>query len=87
MNEELAVQAVRARVAKLEAEVRFLYKHLGVTFVPSFELNPADKEVAEWLKKGNEIKAIAEYRAVHLVSLNEAKAAVDEIRAGLGLGY
>ena len=87
MNEELAVQAVRSRVAKLEAELKFLYKHLGVTFVPSFELNPADKEVAEWLKKGNEIKAIGEYRAVHLVSLNEAKAAVDEIRAGLGLGY
>lgn len=87
MNEELAVQAVRARVAKLEAEVRFLYKHLGVTFVPSFELDPADKEVAEWLKKGNEIKAITEYRAVHFVGLSEAKAAVDEIRAGLGLGY
>jgi ribosomal protein L7/L12 len=87
MNEELAVQAVRTRVAKLEAEVRFLYKHLGVTFVPSFELNPADKEVAEWLKKGNEIKAIAEYRAVHFVGLVEAKAAVEEIRAGLGLGF
>lgn len=87
MNEELAVQAVRARVAKLEAEMRFLYKHLGVTFVPTFELDPADKEVAEWLKKNNEIKAIAAYRAVHLVSLNEAKAAVEEIRAGLGLGF
>ena len=87
MNEELAVQAVRSRVAKLEAELKFLYKHLGVTFVPSFELNPADKEVAEWLKKGNEIKAIGEYRAVHLVSLNEAKAAVEEMRAGLGLGF
>lgn len=87
MNEELAVQAVRARVAKLEAEMRFLYKHLGVTFVPTFELDPADKEVVEWLTKGNEIKAIAEYRAVNLVNLNEAKAAVEEIRAGLGLGY
>ena len=87
MNEELAVQAVRVRVAKLEAEMRFLYKHLGVTFVPTFELDPADKEVAEWLKKNNEIKAIAAYRGAHLVSLNEAKAAVEEIRAGLGLGF
>ena len=87
MNEELAVQAVRARVAKLEAEMRFLYKHLGVTFAPTFELDPADREVAEWLKKGNEIKAIAEYRAVHFVGLSEAKAAVEEIRAGLGLGF
>ena len=87
MNDQLAIQAVRARVAKLEAEVRFLYNHLGVTFVPSFDLDPADKEVAEWVKKGNEIKAIAEYRAIHNVGLAEAKAAVEEMRAGLGLGY
>lgn len=87
MNIEIQVQSVRERVAKLEAEVRFLYKHLGVTFVPTFELDPADKEVVEWLKKGNELKAIAEYRAVHMVSMPEAKAAVDDIRAGLGLGY
>ncbi|MBV6450032.1 MAG: hypothetical protein MHPDNHAH_00752 [Anaerolineales bacterium] len=87
MSAELQIQAVRERVAKLEAEMRFLYKHLSVTFVPTFELDPADKEVAEWLKKGNEIKAIAEYRAIHGVSMNEAKAAVDEVRAGLGLGF
>jgi ribosomal protein L7/L12 len=87
MNPELQIQAVRERVAKLEAEMRFLYKHLNVTFTPTFELDPADKEVAEWLKKGNELKAIAEYRAIHLVGMNEAKAAVDEIRAGLGLGF
>ncbi len=87
MNNELEIQAVRGRVAKLEAEVRFLYKHLGVTFVSTFELDPADKEVVEWLKKGNEIKAIATYRGVHMVSMPEAKAAVDDIRTGLGLGY
>lgn len=87
MNADIQIQAVRERVAKLEAEMRFLYKHLGVTFVPTFELDPADKEVAEHLKKGDEIKAIAAYRTIHMVSLNEAKAAVDEIRAGLGLGF
>ena len=86
MNAELEIQAVRARVSKLEAEVRFLYKHFGVTFVPSFELDPADKDVAEYLRKGEEMKAIAAYRGIHLVNLNEAKAAVDEIRAGLGIG-
>jgi hypothetical protein len=85
MNTEMEVQAVRGRVAKLEAELRFLYKHLGVTFVPTFELDPADKEVVEWLKKGDEMRALGTYRAVHMVSLIEAKAAVDEIRAGLGL--
>jgi hypothetical protein len=85
MNTELEVQAIRARVSRLEGEMRFLYKHLGVTFVPTFELDPADKDVVEFLKKGDEIKAIGNYRAVHMVSLAEAKAAVDEIRTGLGL--
>lgn len=85
MSTEIEVQALRTRVAKLEAEMRFLYKHLNVTFVPTFEVDPADKDVVEWLKKKNEIQAIATYRAIHKVSLPEAKAAVDEMRAGLGL--
>jgi len=85
MNDELEIQAIRARVSKLEAEVRFLYKHFDVTFVPSFELDPADKDVVEFLKKGDEMRALATYRAVHKVSLQEAKVAVDAIRAGLGL--
>lgn len=85
MNEDLQIQALRTRVAKLEAEMRFLYKHLNVTFVPTFEVDPADTEVVEWLKKKNEIKAMGTYRAIHNVSLAEAKAAVDEIRSGLGL--
>ena len=85
MNDELEIQALRKRVSQLEAEVHFLYKHFDLTFVPTFELDPADNEVVEWLKKGNEIKAIGTYRAVHMVGLVEAKAAVDEIRIGLGL--
>lgn len=85
MNVEIQLEATRKRVNKLEAEMRFLYKHFGVTFVPTFELDPKDAEVAEWLKKGNDLKAIAAYRAIHLVGMDEAKAAVDEMRAGLGL--
>lgn len=86
MIDELEIQAMRARLAKLEAEVRFLYKYFGVTFMPTFELDPADREVVEYLKKREDLKAVTAYRAIHKVSLNEAKAAVDEIRAGLGLG-
>jgi ribosomal protein L7/L12 len=85
MDAEVELQTVRERVKKLEAEVRFLYKHLGVTFVPAFELDPADQEVVDWLKAGDTMKAIMAYREVHKVSLNEAKAAVEEIRAGLSL--
>jgi hypothetical protein len=85
MNDELEIRAVRERVSKLEAEMRYLYKHFDVTFVPSFELDPADKEVAEFIKKGDDLKAMQAYRAVHKVSAVEAKAAIDTIRAGLGM--
>jgi ribosomal protein L7/L12 len=85
MNSDLQTQVLRERVSKLEALVRFLYKHLDVTYVQGdFELDPADKEVAEWLKQHNELKAMAAYRSIHNVSLAEAKTAVDEIRMGLG---
>ncbi|MBV6394769.1 MAG: hypothetical protein HFACDABA_00337 [Anaerolineales bacterium] len=86
MNDEFEIRALRERVSKLEAEMRFLYKHVGVTFVqPAFELDPADREVAEFIKKGDDLKAMQAYRGVHKVSAVEAKAAVDAIRAGLGL--
>lgn len=87
MQTEIQLQSLRERVARLEAELRFIYVHLGVTYKSTFNLDPADKEVAEHLKKGDEMKAITAYRSVHTVGFNEAKAAVAEIRIGLGLGF
>jgi ribosomal protein L7/L12 len=85
MNIELELQSLRGRVSKLEAELRFIYKHLSVTYVPEpFALDAADKDVAEYLEKGDVMGALKTYRMVHNVSLEEAKAAVDEIKASLG---
>jgi len=87
MNVELQSQVLRERISKLEAQVRFLYKHLNVTYVPGadFDLDPRDQATADFLKKGDELGAIKSYRATHGVDVAEAKAAVDEIRSGLGL--
>lgn len=86
MNTEMELQSVRERVSKLEAQLSFLYRHLNVTYVPgaNYELDPADREVAEHLKKGDMMKAVMTYRQVHKVGLDEAKAAVYDIKAGLG---
>ena len=86
-NVELQTEALRARVSKLEGQVRFLLKHFDLTYVPGqdFELDPADQPVADALKKADLIRAIATYRSIHHVGLAEAKAAVEEINAGLGL--
>lgn len=78
------LRALRKRVIHLEGQVAFLYKHLGVTFVPE----PApddDPGVIEQIKKGNIIEAIKLYRQVNDAGLAEAKAAVEAIQMRLGV--
>ena len=78
------VQQLRVRVAQLEAYVAFLYKHLGVTFVP--ETNPGDDpRVIELIKKGKMIDAIKIYRELSNTSLPDAKQAVEDMQRRLGI--
>jgi hypothetical protein len=81
---EFEVQELRQRVARLEGKLEFLYKHLGVTFVPE----PApddDPRVIAAIRKGDRLGAVKIYREIHQVGLEEGLAAVDEIRGRLGL--
>ena len=75
---------LKHRVIRLEGKVKFLYKHLGVTFVPKPQ--PADDpQVVDLLKQGKTIDAIKIYRERNEATLPEAKQAVEEIRGRLGL--
>ena len=78
------IYSLRSRINRLEAQVDYLYRHLGVTFVED-EHSTDDTRVIEALKTNNEIIAIKFYREAHNVGLAAAKAAVDEMRARLGL--
>ena len=81
---EFEVQALRERLARLEGKVEFLYKHLGITFVP--EAGPGDDpRLIEALKKGDNLGAMKVYREIHQVGIDEARKGVDEIRGRLGL--
>ena len=83
MVTEDEILRLRQQVVLLEAQVKFLYQHFGLTFVP--ETKPGDDpRVVEQLKKGNVIEAIKIYRALSNTGLAEAKKAVDEMRARLG---
>jgi len=78
------IAQLRGRISKLEAEMSFLYKHLGVTFVP--ETVPTDDaEIVEYLKKGDVMGAIRAHRSIYSSDLAQAKAAVDDIRSRVGL--
>ena len=87
MNEELELRALRERVAKLEAKMYYIYKHFGVSFDENFKplMDDADKEVVALLQKGDMLGALKKYRGIHLVGPDEAKVAVDQIKAQLGL--
>ncbi len=72
--------SLRRRVMDLEAQVEFLYRRLGVTFVPDPSLID-DSKIIEQLKKGNLIEAIKIYRQTYNTGLAEAKKAVEELKA------
>ncbi|MBC7876793.1 MAG: hypothetical protein H7Y59_06430 [Anaerolineales bacterium] len=78
------LSTLRARVIHLEGQVAFLYKHLGVTFVP--EVVPGDDpKVIEALKKGNLLEAIKVYRGITGASYEDGKNAVEEMKGRLGI--
>jgi len=66
----------------LERKVDFLFEHLGLTYV---DKPPQQDEIAKLILDGDGIGAIKLYQQRHKVNLLDAKRAVEEIRAKLGL--
>ncbi len=82
--EQEEIGLLRSRVVRLEAQVDYLYKHLGITFVEDLSAGD-DPQVIEALRRNNLIEAIKYYREKNNVGLAEAKAAVEAIRARRGV--
>ena len=82
--EQQEISLLRSRILHLEAQVDFLYRHLGVTFL---EQNSPDDDprILEALRRNNLIEAIKVYREINDIGLAEAKAAVEAIRARHGI--
>lgn len=82
--EQEQIYSLKSQVNRLQAQIDFLYKHLNVEFIE--DINPSDDPaVIKVLRTGNVIEAIKVYRERHNVGLAEAKMAVDDMRARLGL--
>ena len=82
--EQQEINLLRSRINRLEAQVDWLYRHLGVTFV---EQNSPDDDprILDALRKNNVLEAIKVYREINDIGLAEAKAAVEAIRVRRGL--
>jgi ribosomal protein L7/L12 len=75
---------LKHRINLLEGQVSFLYKHLGIEFVPEVSTND-DPRIIELLKKGNKMDAIKIYREITNADLLNAKNAIEEIQKRLGV--
>lgn len=82
--EQQEIALLNGRVGRLEARLAFIYQHLGITFVEDPRLTD-DPQVIAALKANNLLLAIKFYRLATNASLVEAKAAVEEMRARLGI--
>ncbi len=84
MIDQQAYERLRGHVFKLQAQVDFLYKHLGVSFVA--ETSPADDpRIIEQLKKGNILMAMKIHRELFNSDTNVAREAVLEMKGRLGI--
>lgn len=82
--EQHEIDLLRSRISRLEAQLDFVYKHLGLTFVENVQPGD-DPRVIDALRRNNLIEAIKVYREITNLGLAEAKAAVEEIRARRGI--
>jgi len=82
--DEADLATLRARISKLEGQLKYLYEKLNIEFGPEI-LPPDDPKIVELLKKGKVMDAIIAYRQTTSAGLAEAKEAVEEIQKRLGL--
>jgi hypothetical protein len=76
------LNALFFEVGSLERKVDFLFKHLGVAYV---DTRPPPTDIEKLLVEGNATAAAKLYLTKHNVGLLDAKRAIDEIKAKLGL--
>lgn len=82
--EQQEINLLRSRIVHLEAQIDFLYRHLGITYVENNSPDD-DPRILDALRKNNVIEAIKIYREINDIGLAEAKAAVEAIRARRGV--
>ena len=84
MVSEQDLAKLRDRVIRLEGQLAYVYKHLGISFVA--ESAPGDDpRIIEEIKKGNLLGAIKVFRELNGGGYEDGKLAVEEIKGRLGL--
>ncbi len=86
MIDEQGYEKLRDRVYQLQAQVDFLYQHLGISYTPDpTEAQKVDPRLLEALKKDNLLQAMTVYRQIYNCDLPTAKDGVLALKGRLGL--
>ncbi len=78
MSTDTELYDLRQRIVRLEGQVEYLYKRLGINIDAEAAAND-DSEVIAAIQKGDLIGAIKVYRQIYNVGLAEAKTAVENL--------
>jgi ribosomal protein L7/L12 len=85
MITEADIQLLKSRVNELEDRLKFLYDRLNIDYADPNTDPIRSPQILDALRRGNKIEAIKIYRELTGVGLAEAKQAVDNMDARLGL--
>ncbi len=87
MPTEAEFLLLQSRVRELEDKLQFLYHRLNIDYASaSADSDPVlSPQIQDALKRRNKIEAIKIYRELTGVGLAEAKQAIDNLAAKLGL--
>ena len=78
------IQHLNKRLRVLESKVEYLYKHLGVIYIP--EPGPADDpRIIELVKQGKKLEAIKLYREITNENMADAQQELDDLQRRLGI--
>lgn len=72
------ISDLRRRVEKLESQISFLYRDLGLETGVEHSWKPSHK-VMELVERGRKLEAIKEFRAESGASLRDAKAFIETL--------
>ncbi len=76
------LQPLREYIARLEAKVEVLYKHLGMPYESITEADD-DPRIIEKIRQNDLLGAMRVYRELHPTSAGNARMAVEEMKARL----
>ena len=85
MITEADIQLLKSRINELEDRLNFLYRRLNIEYTDPNSDPVISHQIQDALRRGNKIEAIKIYRELTGVGLAEAKQAVENLEARLGL--